>query len=128
VYKAKYGCQVFVQILSGVSTIQSLTASPNHVSCLGFDSRPNYWQGWRIFTWKTLANETIQVRSGVVFATAKALASASNTCQVILTSRSLSKGNAVKAKIEAGGIKIIFSAIQFDAIDEVSVSEAVVHV
>jgi NAD(P)-dependent dehydrogenase (short-subunit alcohol dehydrogenase family) len=64
----------------------------------------------------------------VGFAAAKALASASNIFQVILASRSLSKGSTVKAEIEAGGIKGIFSAIQFDVRDEVSVSEAVVHV
>ncbi|PMD56160.1 uncharacterized protein K444DRAFT_644992 [Hyaloscypha bicolor E] len=57
------------------------------------------------------------VKHGVGFAAAKALASASNIFQVILASRSLSKGSTVKAEIEAGGIK-----------DKVSVSKAVVHV
>jgi NADP-dependent 3-hydroxy acid dehydrogenase YdfG len=74
------------------------------------------------------ANEIIQASSDVGFAAAKALANASNTFQVILAGRSLSKGNAVKPNIEAGGIKGIFSAIQFDVTAEVSVSEAVVHV
>jgi NAD(P)-dependent dehydrogenase (short-subunit alcohol dehydrogenase family) len=66
--------------------------------------------------------------SGVGFATTKVLASASDSFHVIITSRTLSKAEAAKSKIEAGGIKGTLSTLQLDVTDEKSISEAVAHV
>jgi NAD(P)-dependent dehydrogenase (short-subunit alcohol dehydrogenase family) len=66
--------------------------------------------------------------SGVGFATAKVLASASDSFHVIITSRTLSKAEAAKSEIEAGGIKGTLSTLQLDVTDEKSISEAVAHV
>ncbi|KAE9362865.1 putative short chain dehydrogenase/reductase [Stipitochalara longipes BDJ] len=66
--------------------------------------------------------------SGVGYATAKVLTSASDAFHVIICARSLEKGKAAKAEIEAGGIKGTLSAIQLDVTDETSISEAVAHV
>ena len=66
--------------------------------------------------------------SGVGLATAKVLTKASDAFHVIICARSLEKGNAAKAEIEAGGIKGTLSAIQLDVTEENSISTAVAHV
>jgi NAD(P)-dependent dehydrogenase (short-subunit alcohol dehydrogenase family) len=66
--------------------------------------------------------------SGVGFATAKVLASASEAFHVIICARSLEKGNAAKAEIEASSIKGTLSTIQLDVTYEDSISAAVAHV
>jgi len=64
----------------------------------------------------------------VGFATAKVLASTSDAFHVIIASRTLSKCEAAKAEIEAGGIKGTVSAIQLDVTDEASISQAATYV
>ncbi|KAI9732933.1 MAG: hypothetical protein M1818_007366 [Claussenomyces sp. TS43310] len=63
--------------------------------------------------------------SGVGFATAKVIASASGDNHVIMAGRSLEKVKSAKTEIEKAGIKGSLSAVQLDVTDEKSIEQAV---
>lgn len=62
------------------------------------------------------------------FATARVLASTSDTFHIILASRSHEKDKAAMSQIEASGPKGALSSIQLDVTNEESVEEAATHV
>lgn len=62
--------------------------------------------------------------SGIGYATAKVIASASAKYHVILASRSPEKGNTASEEIKAAGIKGIISTIQLDVTDQSSIAAA----
>jgi NAD(P)-dependent dehydrogenase (short-subunit alcohol dehydrogenase family) len=66
--------------------------------------------------------------SGVGFATAKAIASASPNFHIIMTSRSLSKVKTALSEIEASFPKCSLSALHLDVTDQSSIDQAVAHV
>ncbi|KAL9618894.1 MAG: hypothetical protein Q9160_006419 [Pyrenula sp. 1 TL-2023] len=69
-----------------------------------------------------------RANSGVGYAAAKVIASASAEYHVILTSRSLEKGNAAISEIQSAGVKGSLSLIQLDVTSEQSISAAASHV
>jgi NAD(P)-dependent dehydrogenase (short-subunit alcohol dehydrogenase family) len=60
----------------------------------------------------------IGANSGVGLATAKVLAANSKNFHIILATRSVEKGNAAMADIEATGIKGTLSTVQLDVTDD----------
>ncbi|KAL2061048.1 hypothetical protein VTL71DRAFT_9100 [Oculimacula yallundae] len=66
--------------------------------------------------------------SGIGYATAKVIVSASNDFHVIMAGRTLEKVNTAKSEIEATGISGRLSTIQLDVTDQASIDKAIVFV
>ena len=72
-----------------------------------------------------LLREGTGANSGVGFATAKVIASASEDFHVIMAGRSLEKVERAKSELETGGLKGSLSTVQLDVTDERSIEQAV---
>jgi NAD(P)-dependent dehydrogenase (short-subunit alcohol dehydrogenase family) len=72
-----------------------------------------------------LLRDRIGANSGIGFATAKVIASASGAFHVIMTGRSLEKVKSAMSEIETAGVKGSLSTVQLDVTDEKSIEQAV---